>query len=274
MKFAIETAGYGIVVPAGLAIAVAWSLLRVLPRDIAPLVAGALRCASGFFTGFTALETGNLRPTTYWHWLPWLGAMASVVGPIGLMPRMPTVGRWVHWIAVAIGAGWLLVPTWSDLAPLREVYVAVFSGGVFLPTILLERLARMTSGNMLSLSLCASAFCGAVLMSAFVSLRFGLLAVAAAAAISGCSVVSFRGNARDLVRGMILVHFVIVSGLMLAGQLVAVLPSACFVLIPAAPLMLWPCELLPQPGVTNKRAIAIRAVAIALPLGLAFVVAL
>lgn len=274
MKFAIETAGYGIVVPASLAIAVAWSLLRVLPRGVAPLVAGALGCASGFFAGFAALETGSLRPTTYWHWLPWLGAVASVAGPIGLTPRVPTVGRWILWLAVAIVSGWLLVPTWSDLTPPRAAYVAIFSGGVVLPAILLEKLARQTSGNMLSLSLCASAFCGAVLMSALVSLRFGLLAVAAAAAISGCCAVSLRGNARDLVRGMILVHFVIVGGLMLAGQLAAVLPSACFVLIPAAPLMLWPCELLPQSSVSSKRAIAIRVIAVALPLGLAFVVAL
>lgn len=274
MKFAIETAGFGILVPACLSIAVAWAIRRFFPRDAGRLISGAIGCAAGFFAGFAALETGNLRPTTYWHWLPWVGVVASIAGPIGLLPRVPTAGRWGLWLTAAIGCGWLLVPNWADLNPPRIAYVSIFAAVVFLLTSLLEILARRNPSSSLSMSLCISAWCGAVLLSAFVSLRFGLLTVAAAAALSGCCVVSTRDSARELVRGVILFYSVVVGGLMLVGELAAVLPRVCFLLILAASLMLWLCEFLPAATASNKRAFVIRLVAVASPLAAAFLVAL
>ncbi len=273
MRFEFETIGCGVLVPAVVSIAVMWVLLRVLPRDVAQRFAGAVGCAAGFFAGYALLEPRHLRPSTYWQWLPWLGIVAAIAGPIGLASRVPSVGRWTLWLVVSTASAWLLVPTWADLNPSRGVYVTVFAAYVFLLTALLDALARRTSGTMFSLSLCVSASSGAVLLAAFVSVRFGLLTVASAAALSGCWAISFRDSSRELVCGVTLFYSVVIGGLMLTGQVAAVLPSACFVLILAAPLMLWVCEIPPLSRPQGKSAVMIRLVAISLPLATAFLLA-
>jgi hypothetical protein len=100
-------------------------------------------------------------------------------------------------------------------------------------------LADRTSAALLALSLIIAATAGAILLAAFVSLRFGLLACAASAALSGCGIVAFRSRSRNVVRGTVMFYAVVVGGLMSAGQLADVLPSACFPLVLAAPLVLW-----------------------------------
>lgn len=274
MQFEIEMASYAVLVPAGLSFAVAWGLLRVLPRDVAPLIAGAIGCAAGFFAGYGLLETANLRPTTYWHWLPWLGIVAALAGSVGLSPRVPIFVRWMLWLAVGIVSSWLLVPTWADLKPSRIGYVSIFAVCVFLVTVLIESLARRPSARLISLSLSLSSLCGAVLMAAFVSLRFGMLAFAAFAAVSGVCAMSAFGSTRDVVRGAALFYAVVIGGLMLTGQLVGVVPSVCFFLISAAPTVLWACEFGPLSRLTGNAAVIIRLAAIALPLTAAFVMAL
>lgn len=273
MRFMLETIGYGVLVPAAVSIAVMWTLLRVLPRDAGQLFAGAVGGAVGFFAGYVLLEPRHLLPTTYWQWLPWMGIVAAIAGPIGFVSRVPSVGRWTLWLVVSIVSAWLLVPKWAALSPSRGVYVALFIACVFLLTALLDTLARRTSGTMLSLSLCISASCGAVLLAAFVSMRFGLLTVAAAAALSGCWVVSFRDSSRNLARGVTLFYSVVIGGLLLTGQVAAVLPSVCFVLVLAAPLMLWVCEFAPLSRPQGKNAVMVRLVAISLPLATAFLLA-
>ncbi len=196
-----------------------------------------------------------------------------IAGPSGMALRVHPVGSWVPWLVVSIMSAWLLVPTWADLNPPRYVYLTLFAAGVFLLTVLLDRLARGISKTVFSLSLCISASCGAVLLAAFLSVRFGLLTVAAAAALSGCWVISFRDSRCDLIRGMTLFYSVVVGGLMLAGQVAAVLPSICFALILAAPLMLWLCEFQPLASAQGQRAVMIRLMAISLPLATAFLLA-
>ena len=273
MRFELETIGCGVFVPAALSVVVTWALLRVLPREVAQRFAGAVGCAAGFFVGYALLEPRHLRPVTYWQWLPWLGIVAAIAGPIGFASRVPSAGRWTLWLVVSIVSTWLLVPTWADLNPSRGVHVALITACVFLLTVLLDMLACRTSGTLFSLSLCVSASCGAILLATFVSVRFGLLTVASAAALSGCWVISFRGSSRELVRGVTLFYSVVIGGLMLAGQVAAVLPSACFALILAAPLMLWMCEFSPLSSAQGKWAVMIRLVAISLPLATAFLLA-
>ena len=273
MRFELETIGCGLLLPAALSVVVTWAFLRALPRDVALRFAGAVGCAVGFFVGYALLEPRHLRPATYWQWLPWLGIVAAVAAPIGLVSRVPSVCRWTLWLVISVVSAWLLVPTWVDLKPSRDVYVALVTACVFLLTAQLDMLGRRTSGTMFSLSLCVSASCGAVLLAAFVSVRFGLLTVAAAAALSGCWVISFRDSSRELVRGVTLFYSVVVGGLLLTGQVAAVLPSVCFALILAAPLMLWLCEFPPLSRPQGKWGVLIRLVAISLPLATACLLA-
>ena len=273
MRFELETIARGLLLPVVVSIVVAWVLLRVLPRNVAQRFAGAVGCAVGFIAGYALLEPRHLRPSTYWQWLPWLGIVTAIAGPVGLVSRIPAVGRWTLWLVISVVSAWLLVPTWADLNLSRGVYVTLFAASLFLLTMLLDELALRTSGTMLALSLCISALCGAVLLAVFVSVRFGLLTVAAAAALSGCWVTTFRNSARDLVRGVTLFYSVVVGGLMLTGQVAAVLPTACFALMLAAPSMLWVCEFPPLSRSQGKHAVMIQLVAIGLPLATAFLLA-
>lgn len=245
-------------------------------------------CACGFFAGFAWLESPHLRPSTYWHWLPWLGLM-SLLGPFGstapLSFSIQRVGRWSLRLGVAVVSAWMLVPTWADLSPTRGWYVAIFAASTWLLSLCLEPLSRQTAGNALLPSLCVSTFAGAGLLAAMVSLRFGLLAGVAGAALTGVwlaslpdtitrrsSLAADRGN--PTAGGTCLFYAVVFGGLMLAGQLAAVIPSVCFPLLAAAPLALWVGEMPFFARRSSRFAGIVRAAAVLLPIVAAMVVAI
>ena len=76
---------------------------------------------------------------------------------------------------------------------------------------------------MLSLSLVLTSGCGAALLAAAVSMRFGQLAGVLAAALGGCGLAIGRSAKPDdnLMRGAIGVYAVLLGGLILAGSIVA-----------------------------------------------------
>ena len=231
--------------------------------------AAALAYVGGFVCGYALLEPHSWRPTTYWHWLPWLGGVAALVGPVGLASGVHFVERWALIAVMSLAAAWLLVPTWADLRPSRGALGLAFAGIVFFVTLLLGRLVPRVSGGLLCASVGLSSLCGTALIAAFVSLRFGLLTAAATAAWAGASVAVLRDRTKTSLRGLLPVHAVIFGGLLLAAQVNVALPRLCFVLIAAAPLMLWPFELRPLAKLRGKSAILVRLAAVSVPLTIA-----
>ena len=259
-----------VLVPAVVSVVTTIGILRGFSGDVSRRYTGSLAFAAGFLAGFAFLETRELRPSTYWHWLPWVAVVASIVGPIGLAAGVRPPERLALLIVLTLVAAWFLVPTWASLQPTRGGYIAAFAGSVFLLWFLLDPLAGRVPHALLCGTLVLSSLNGGVLVAAFVSVRFGLLGVAAAAALSGPFVAAILYRDDAILRGLLPVHVVVLGGIMLAAQVNVGLPSATLVLIPAAPLIHWLCEIGPLARLHGKWRSVVRFGAIGLPLAVAW----
>ena len=268
----------GFVLPAIVSCSCWWLISSIRPGPQGKVWAGAAGSACGFFAGFAWFESAQLFPSTYWHWLPWLGLL-TLLGPIeSTVARSFGIQRaWLLWLSVAVASAWMLVPTWPDLSPARGWYVAIFAAGVWFLSISLKPLSRRAAGHALLPSMCVSTLAGAGLLATTFSLRFGMLAAVAASALTGVWLASQRdvftrgtscpadcGN--PTAGGTHLFYAVVFGGLMLVGELAAVVPSLCFVLLLAAPLALWPGELPVGARRTGRSARIIRMIAVLLPI--------
>lgn len=273
MQVVITAIAQSVLAPAAISMAVTWAILRFVPGDVARHYAAAAGCGIGFFGGFAILETAAIKPTATWHWLPWCGAIALSIGPVGLAEGVRTSERWALHLGLALAAALLLVPGWAALLPVRGWYIAAFAAGIGGLSILLDGLAKRVSGSMLSASLCLTAFCGAMVLAIAVSLRFGQLAGALAATLGGCFLVIRikKPQSDGPLRGAVPVYAILMGGLILAGFLVPREPPLGLVLIPFAPLALWLCEFGPPSRLSGRRSVLVRLAALSLPLGLASV---
>ena len=259
-----------VMVPVVISVAVAIGILRGFPGDASRRYAGALAFAIGFLAGFAFLESHELIPSTYWHWLPWLAVVAAIVGPVGLAAGIRPAERLALTMVLSLTAAWFLVPTWTSLQPSRSIYIAVFAGTLFLLSFLLDPLARRVPRAVLCGTLALSSLNGGVLVAAFVSIRFGLLGITAAAALSGAVVAAILSREEAVVRGLLPAHVVVLGGVMLAAEVNVGLPSAALVLILTAPLALWLCELGPLARLHGKWRIVVRFGVTIIPLAVAW----
>lgn len=271
MQVAIKVIAEVVLAPLAISTAITWVILRFVPIDAARRYAAAAGCGIGFFCGFAILETAFLKPAASWHWLPWCGAIALATGPVTLAEGVRTSERWTLHFAVALAAGLLLVPVWAALLPVRGWYIASFTAGLGVLSILLDTLAKRVSGSMMSASLCLTTLCGAVLLAIAISLRYGQLAGALSATLGGCFLaIRITSTPVDgLMRGAVPVYCVVMGGLILAGYLVPREPPVGLVFVPFAPLALWLCEFGPLSRISGKGSVLVRLAALVLPLGLA-----
>jgi hypothetical protein len=266
MKSLLES----VLVPLAVSIAVAMGVQRGASRDISRRYAGALAFAAGVLASFACLETRELRPSTYWHWIPWLAVIAAIVGSIGLATGVRTAERLALMIVLTLAAAWFLVPTWTSLQPSRGVYIAVFAGSLFLLWLLLDRLVERVPRLFLCGTLALSAVNAGVLVAAFVSIRFGLLGIAAAAALGGACLAAIINGDESIVRGLLPAHVVVLGGVLLAAQVNVGLPLAALALVAMAPVAIWLCELGPLAKLRGQWRYIARCGAICLPLATAW----
>lgn len=260
----------GALLPATVSIVVAYVTLRVFADETARRYAGALSFGTGFLAAYALLEPHDLRPSMYWHWLPWLALAGAVVGPVSLAAGVRLPERWTITLLLSLVAAWFLVPTRASLQPVRGICIAAYAGGVTMLSVLLDRLASRGSGSFLCGMLGLASLSGGALVAAVVSLRFGLLGVAASAALSGGFVAALLKRDDRIVQGLLPAQTVVTCGIMLAAQVNVGLPPAALVLIPAAPLALWLCEAGPLAKVRGRWGYVIRLGAVILPLAIAW----
>jgi hypothetical protein len=260
----------GFVAPAVVSVVVAIALVRGFRGATPRRLAASLALAVSFFAGFAVLETGALRPSTYWHYLPWLALVAGVVGPIGHSAGIRSVQRLALMLLLTVAASWFLVPTWASLQPFRDRYVAAFAGALFLYWFALDPLARRAPRGWLPGALALAALNGGVIVAAFVSIRLGLLGVVAGAALSGSCVAAYLEGDSGTLRGMLPAHVVVFGGVMLAAGLNVGLPPAALILICSAPFGLWLCCTGPLARLPGKWRSVVQAGVICLPLVVAW----
>ena len=153
MNLAIEILGYGGIVPATISIAVLFFARRFKTSSVCNRYAAAVAFALAFFVGCALLPSWSpFWPQRHWQWLPYLAAIAMVVGPVGLASGVCPRERWLLHLLLAIIAAWLLVPAWASLQPHRVAYVATLPVGLFLLSVLLDPLPARMSRPLSSLS--------------------------------------------------------------------------------------------------------------------------
>lgn len=157
MPFSLKDLGWGVLVPlllaAALRIALAVLMDRLVPAE-APVEPARSKSASskasgrrvfawetclpyaaGVAVGYFMLNLGPLRPEAHYQWLPAAIGLATIApcladavgGPVALR-----VGaRILLYAATGAVAGYLLMPTWDDLAFPYTVYLTAWIAAVF-----------------------------------------------------------------------------------------------------------------------------------------------
>jgi len=200
---------------------------------------------------------------------------------------------------LAIASAWLLVPTWATLWPPRPVTIPLLAAYLFLLMTLLAALPDRLVGRRFVALLAAAGVTTAALIAIGVSLKVGLVAVAAAAALAGCTIAAFlpRANSRfadslalgKIVnafwanssfgdspahshRGVIPVFVILIGGLAFVGTIEPQPPLPIILLAPAAPLALWLFAAGPLAKLQGWKAATFQIAAVLLPLIVAFAV--
>lgn len=271
MQLAIE-----LLATAGVSVATLLIARRVLPESAARRHAAALALGVAFFLGFPLLIWGSpgapqlsgpwQSTWRYWHWLPYLGAVAMVLGPLALAEGVYAVERFVLHALLALVAAWLVVPTWSTLEPSRPVWVALLAGYLFLLGALLDPLPERLAGRLFLPLLAGAAACAALLVAASLSLTYGKLSAVAAAALVGSSVAARFDTGATLARGLVPAFGVIVGACAFVGCVYPTPPMLGLLVAPAAPLALWACTFGPLSRLRGARAAAAQVGVVLVPL--------
>jgi hypothetical protein len=270
-ELAIDILFYSGVVPAAVAVVVTLAVLRLLPEEVAHRYAGPLAFAAAALTGYVLLPSwAPLAPTRHWHWPVYLGSAAGLVaGSVALAPGVYRVERWLLQLLAALLAAVLIVPTWDGLDPSRGVWIAIFTVGAGLLSVLLDALPQRLRGRRLLALLTIVAATGAVVLAAQISLKFGQLALVVAAALLGCTLGSLATQGASLARALLPSYSVTVGGLMLVGHLELFTPNYVLLAVPLLPLALWLCAWGPLARIEGKPGVVLHFAVVLLPLAAA-----
>lgn len=258
LQFAIEVLVYGGVIPAAIAIAVVFLANILLAENVAQRWAMAAGFSIAFVIGYVLLpDWAPLLPQRNWHWFPQLAATAMVIGPVGIARGISTAERWLLWLLLAVIAACLLVPTWPALMPSRHKYVAFLAVYFLVVTALADPLSCRFSPRLVMAQLCLSVTIAAPLVVMIV-IKYGQIAVIAAAAAIGCCIATCVYASSSMVRGLIPALTVVTAGLAFIACLEPQKPLAGMLLLPVAPLALWFSALGPLAKLRGTAAVAVQ----------------
>lgn len=270
MQLAIELLG-----PAVLSVATLLIARLVLPEPAGRRYPAAIALGCGFFVGYALLPSWDgFTPTRHWHWLPYLGVAAMVLGPLALANGVYAVERLLLFALFALVTALLLVPTWSDLEPSRPAYIGILSGYLFVLMAALGPLPDHLPGRLFLPMLAGVSACTAALVAAFVSLTYGQVAGAATAALIGCSVAARFETAAMLARGLVPGFVVIVGGCAFVGFIEPKPPLIGLLVAPAAPVALWTCAAGPLSQLGGWRGGVVQTCVLLIPLAVAAILVL
>jgi hypothetical protein len=230
----------GAVIAGVAALAGALLARRLLPAGIARRFALSIGFGTGVFVGFALTHPwAELRPVRHWQWLPWLALFAAAVGPIGTDRRMRHPLRWLSLGVLAAAAAWMLVPTWAQRLPPRDVRMVQFYGAVAVTALgfLLAPLPGRVPARALHALLFVVATCVAMAVAALASLSNGTLAGLVAAAAAGVGVIGFWRPDDAALRGLLPAYCVTLAGAAFIGGIEPNPPLYGVFAIPAALLL-------------------------------------
>jgi hypothetical protein len=231
---------------------------------------------AGFCTAYFLFSWTVARPTYYRYWLPYVGIVAGVLGPVAIASGVRLGERWAVWLTLGLLAAWFLLP--EEKGPLHpdRLRAGAIAAGLFLGwCVCLEALARHLPGGMFPSLLGFAALCGAAVLFQSGSGQFAQLAGAIAAGLAGCALVAWFHPDEVLMRGAVPPLGVLLGGLIFIGynESFSNVPTASYALIPAAPLALWVCAVGPLARWQGKRRLAVQAGVVLVPLAVALILA-
>jgi len=217
------------------------------------LAAGA---AAGMMLGYVLLpDWAPLTPERHWHWLAYLAAAAAVLGATVAGRYTAAWERLLAMTVLSLAAALTLVLTWDTLEPPRRVLIPLLATYLTLIYALLAALAAKRRERNFAFILAISAFATAGLVGYEVSMKFGQLGVAFAAALSGAGLWTLLRRRKvedeqstgdrteagfsDGARALGAIYAFAFGGLAFVAAIEPTPPATPLLLAPAAPLALW-----------------------------------
>jgi hypothetical protein len=249
----LNAVGYGLLLPAAVTVVALLLLLRLGGGE--PLALGA-----GLAAGFVALsKTGQIKddffhPEESWDWLPALGLLAAIAATVEQLAERWRIVRWAVRLLVSGLTAGLLVRAQSERDPFAlGSYPALAASALQLGLAilllwgLLDLSARRRPSAVAPVLLAFSALSAAILGELAGFSTVAHLGSVVAGTLGGWALVAWRWPQTRVVRAGISVVSVLLPGLLFvtSNNSYSDVPSASYLLIFAAPLLLAAATFLP-----------------------------
>jgi hypothetical protein len=242
----LELVGMSGVIPALAAGITLWLVRWILPAEMHSRYGLTLGAGVGLLVGYGLLPAwAPWQPTTYWHWLPYLGLAAAGVGSLTLASGIHWAERWIAALLLAGLSAWYLVPTWGQLEPTRVWHVTVLAAYMAALIACLAPLSRQMAADRWLAYLGTSAFVSAVTTAIAVSLRFGQVGTILAASLLGLAAIAWLSPATiQPIRSQTIVpwYAILVGGMAYVAYVNPSPRLPGFIFMPLAPVALYLCH--------------------------------
>lgn len=268
-RFAVDLFLLGGLVPGLITVAIALAVWRWLPRRIGRRYSAAIAIGIAFFVGYVLLPAdrkADLLPSRYWHWLPYAGLTAAVIGPLACVRRLCLGERWFLFLVQSAVFAWMLVPTWPNLEPPRATYMAAATGGVFALMIALDLLAsRLAPRLLLGHFFITAVFTTAAVWAGF-SENAGRLGALSVACCGGAWLAALFVPSGIAARAVVPIFVTLVGGVAFIAFVYPPEPVYAVLFLPAAPIALLICGWGPLSTLQGVKGGAVQGLVLAIPI--------
>ncbi len=242
----LEIVGMSGVIPALAAGVTLWLSRWILPSDLHARHGLTWGAGVGLLVGYGLLPAwAPWQPTTYWHWLPYLGLAAAWFGSLIGARGVHVAERWLVVILLGGLSAWFLVPTWAQLQPTRIWHVTILAAYLVALVTCLTPISRQLTADRWLAYLGTSAFFLAVTTAIAVSLRFGQVTTILAASLFGlAAIVRLDPSLKQKIFPQTLLpwYAVLVGGMAYVAYVNPSPRLPGFILMPLAPMALYLCH--------------------------------
>lgn len=242
----LEIVGMSGVIPALAAGVTLWLVRWILPPEMHSRYGLTLGANVGLLVGYGLLPAwAPWQPTTYWHWLPYLGIAAAWIGSLIGARGVHVAERWLAVILLGGLSAWFLVPTWAQLQPTRIWHVTILAAYLVALVTCLTPLSRQLTADRWLAYLGTSGFFLAVTTAIAVSLRFGQVTTILAASLFGlAAMVRLDPSLKQRILPQTLLpwYAVLVGGMAYVAYVNPSPRLPGFILMPLAPMALYLCH--------------------------------
>jgi len=242
MEFFFELIGYGLISPAVSSAIVVVLLRLLLPAPMRrDLIVVAL--VAGFFVSWLLFPWAPMRPQSHWHWLPYLGLLAGVVGCLGQFS-----GLWLRctiYLVLSVVTAWLLVPMWQDLQPVRHWYLIGLVTVVWVFLLAAEPGLRNGPPPLLAAILVGISIAAAAVLAQSGTMKFAQLAGVLVPVLATCGLATWNWPDEFHFASIVVPFQVLLIGFLFIGYVNSFsdVPGYCYGLVGAAPLGPTACQI-------------------------------